>query len=240
MPPAVLLLDSRDSFTFNLAHAFAELGATVNVVEVDGESAASLLAAARTHALVVVGPGPRGPHELSHLVEVVRAIDGVRPMLGVCLGLQALVAARGGMVGHARKPVHGQRSLIRCSADARLFDGLPPSLWVMRYHSLVATTVPSSLRVTAMDDDNQVMAVEDVQQRVHAVQFHPESVGTAGGMHILANALAAATSTLASEYLPPLCRRGAVPPADDLGPRVRLAAGSIAPVAMLATAHKRR
>jgi anthranilate synthase/aminodeoxychorismate synthase-like glutamine amidotransferase len=209
-PLDVLLLDNRDSFTFNLAQAFAELGCSVDVVDADVVTAAQVAAARAAGVgprLVVIGPGPRGPMDLPRLVARVAALDGQVPMFGVCLGLQVLVRARGGVVGRARAPVHGRRSDVR-HGGAGCFAGLPDPLRVMRYHSLVATDVPASLVVTATDVDGQVMAVRDAARGVEAVQFHPESIGTAGGMELLRNVVAGAGIAV-----PPVASRpGTVPP----------------------------
>lgn len=213
VPPGmdVLLLDNRDSFTWNLAQAFGELGATVAVLDACAVTADDVLTAAP--ALVCVGPGPRGPKDLPHLLELLRGVDGRVPILGVCLGLQALVLAHGGVVGRARAPVHGKRSPIT-HGDTGLFTGLPNPLWVMRYHSLVAVEVPSRFTVVARDHEGQVMALRDPEARVDAVQFHPESVGTAGGMHLLAAALRGA----GVEVPPWPTRPGAVPQPSASGP----------------------
>ena len=214
--PDVLLLDSRDSFTFNLAHACAELGAEVDVVDADLVTAEHIVAARRSMggpALVMVGPGPRGPHELPRLVELVRALDGVVPLFGVCLGLQVIVKARGGVVDRAIAPVHGKRDLI-VHEGVGCFEGLPSPLWVMRYHSLVATKVPASLTVTARDALGQSMALRDDRGAIEAVQFHPESIGTAGGMQLLHQALLTAGIAVTA----PAGRGGAVPPPTSCGP----------------------
>lgn len=206
----VLLLDNRDSFTFNLAQAFGELGCSVDVVDADRVEAEQVIAARRAGRgprVVVIGPGPRGPAELPRLVGLVAALDGVVPLFGVCLGLQVLVRARGGVVGRARAPVHGKRSDVRHDGVGCL-AGLPDPLRVMRYHSLVATVVPSSLAVTATDVDGQAMAVRDAGRGVEAVQFHPESIGTAGGMELLRNVLVGAGVDVG----PVRARPGTVPP----------------------------
>jgi para-aminobenzoate synthetase component 2 len=212
----VVLLDSRDSFTFNLAQCCAELGADVAVVDADDESVTDMVEACRRGrgpALVMIGPGPRGPRDLPRLQSVVAALFGVVPLFGVCLGLQVLVTARGGVVGRARAPVHGKRDAIVHDGVGCL-RGLPSPLWVMRYHSLVATSVPPSFTVTARDAFGQPMALRDVDARVEAVQFHPESIGTAGGLQMLCSALVGAGLDV---RLPPL-RPGSVPEPASCGP----------------------
>lgn len=212
----VLLLDNKDSFTFNLAHALVELGASVEVIDSDLVTAAMIedsRSAGLGPAVVVIGPGPRGPRDLPALVSLLQALDGVVPLFGVCLGLQALVLARGGVVERARAPVHGKRDLVDHDR-AGCFANLPSPLWVMRYHSLVASTVPTSLQVTARDAHGQVMAVRDSTHAVEAVQFHPESIGTAGGLLLLANIL----TSVGVPVLPVPVRPGSVPPAGDVGP----------------------
>jgi anthranilate synthase/aminodeoxychorismate synthase-like glutamine amidotransferase len=228
----VLLLDNRDSFTWNLAHGFMELGARVVVEDADAVTAASILGASAGERprLVCIGPGPRGPADLPHLLDIVRGLDGHVPIFGVCLGLQALVRAHGGEVGHARAPVHGKRDAIVIGADdatgrdvdgahdtrddVGVLRGLPSPLWVMRYHSLVATRVPARFTVTARDRHGQVMALRDARARIEAVQFHPESIGTAGGLTILARALA--LGGIPARALDG--RPGSVPPMRDVGP----------------------
>ncbi|MBI1946964.1 MAG: aminodeoxychorismate/anthranilate synthase component II [Deltaproteobacteria bacterium] len=207
----VLLLDNRDSFTFNLAQGFAELGASVDVVEADATNAPAVLRA--RPRLVVIGPGPRGPAELPALLDLVGGLLGEVPIFGVCLGLQALVRAAGGRVARARAPVHGKRDLVQHDGDG-VFSGLPSPLWVMRYHSLIAVDVPARFTVSARDRDGQVMALRDQAACVEAVQFHPESIGTAGGMAMLQGAL-----RLGGLERPlPLPRPGAVPGPDAHGP----------------------
>lgn len=191
-PVDVLLLDNRDSFTWNLAQGFQELGASVEVVDSAAITAPAILSRASARPrLVCVGPGPRGPAELPRLLDVVRGLAGEVPLFGVCLGMQAVVRAFGGTVARAHTAMHGKRDAITHEGDGVL-RGLPSPLWVMRYHSLVATEVPERFVITARDRHGQAMALRCKSTSIEAVQFHPESIGTAGGMHILANALALA------------------------------------------------
>jgi anthranilate synthase/aminodeoxychorismate synthase-like glutamine amidotransferase len=182
----VTVVDNRDSFTFNLVQAFGELGAETIVVDGYVVSADDVTATAPD--LICLGPGPRGPADLDALVALTSALKGRAPLLGVCLGLQAMVRADGGHCDRAVAPVHGERRPITHDGSG-LFAGLPSPMTVMRYHSLVAVSVPATFEVIARDGDGQVMAVADAASRRWAVQFHPESIGTEGGLVLLANAL---------------------------------------------------
>jgi anthranilate synthase/aminodeoxychorismate synthase-like glutamine amidotransferase len=216
--PDVLLLDNRDSFTWNIAQGFQELGASVQVVDTDAIDAPAIVASHPRPRLVCLGPGPRGPAELPHLLDVVRACAGHVPLLGVCLGMQAIALAFGGSVSRAKAPVHGKRDAITHAGEGVLRD-LPSPLWVMRYHSLVVSVMPAQFAISARDGAGQAMALRhrDPAVRIEAVQFHPESIGTAGGLHILENALVFAGVTprhLAKER----ARKGAIPDDHAIGP----------------------
>lgn len=211
----VLLLDSRDSFTWNLAHAFAEIGAQVRVVEASGLTLPQVIAA--EPRLVCIGPGPRGPAELPELVALAAEVSARFPTFGVCLGLQALTLAHGGCVGRALAPVHGKRTAIRHRATG-IFTGMPDPLWVMRYHSLIATRVPVGFSITATDAEGQPMAIRRARgPYCEALQFHPESIGTSGGLELLRHALRAAG--MHPIVAPP--RPGSIPPATRAGSALR-------------------
>jgi anthranilate synthase component 2 len=176
----ILLVDNYDSFTYNLAHLFGELGAEVIVRRNDAPDLERL----RPEALVV-SPGPGRPPE--RVVALVR--DTRVPTLGVCLGHQAIVEAFGGEIGAARELVHGKACTLR--HDGRgLFAGLPEEIEVGRYHSLAAATVPDVLEVAATAEDGEVMAVRHRELPIDGVQFHPESVLTPLGREIARNFLA--------------------------------------------------
>jgi anthranilate synthase component II len=176
----ILLVDNYDSFTYNLAHLFGELGAEVVVRRNDAPDLERL----RPEALVV-SPGPGRPPE--RVVALVR--DTRVPTLGVCLGHQAIVEAFGGEIGAARELVHGKACTLR--HDGRgLFAGLPEEIDVGRYHSLAAATVPDVLEVSATAEDGEVMAVRHRELPIDGVQFHPESVLTPLGREIARNFLA--------------------------------------------------
>ena len=185
----ILLIDNYDSFTYNLAHLFGELGAEVTVRrndEIDPDGAEGL---GPSH--LVVSPGPGRPAAAGATVEIVRRLAPTVPTLGVCLGHQAIVEAFGGEIGQARRLVHGKASAI--DHDGRgLFRGLPEPFEAGRYHSLAATSLPGCLEVSATCTDGEVMAVRHRELPVDGVQFHPESVLTPLGPELARNFLEAA------------------------------------------------
>jgi anthranilate synthase/aminodeoxychorismate synthase-like glutamine amidotransferase len=182
----ILLIDNYDSFTYNLAHLFGELGAEVVVRRndaIDADGAARL-----APSQLVVSPGPGLPADAGTSEAVIRRLAPSTPTLGVCLGHQAIVEVFGGAVGPARELVHGKSCSIR--HDGRgLFAGLPEELEVGRYHSLAARAVPDELEVSARAEDGEVMAVRHRELPVDGVQFHPESVLTPLGSAIARNFL---------------------------------------------------
>ncbi len=183
----MLLIDNYDSFTYNLAHLFGELGADVVVRrndEIDEEEAER---ASPSH--LVVSPGPGRPAAAGATVAIIRRLTarGV-PTLGVCLGHQAIVEAFGGEIDAARELVHGKASTIR--HDGRgIFSGLPEEFPAGRYHSLAAARVPHSLEVAATCEEGEIMAVRHRKLPVHGVQFHPESILTPVGPALARNFL---------------------------------------------------
>ncbi|HWB21894.1 MAG TPA: aminodeoxychorismate/anthranilate synthase component II [Gaiellaceae bacterium] len=182
----LLLIDNYDSFTYNLAHLFAELGAEVVVRRNDEITVDEALALAPSH--LVISPGPGRPEESGISIEAVSRFAGTVPVLGVCLGHQAIVSAFGGEIGAAQALVHGKATNV--SHNGRdLFTGLPEDFPAGRYHSLAAITVPESLEVTATSADGEVMAVRHRELPVFGVQFHPESVLTPDGPAIGKNFL---------------------------------------------------
>jgi anthranilate synthase component 2 len=174
----ILLIDNYDSFTYNLAHLFQELGAEVTVLRNDALDADEAERLAPSH--LVISPGPGRPGDAGATIEIVKRLGPRIPTLGVCLGHQAIVEAFGGEVGSARRLVHGKASSV--SHDGRgLFEGLPDPLEAGRYHSLAATAVPDSLEVCATTEDGEVMAVRHRGLPIDGIQFHPESVLTPAG-----------------------------------------------------------
>jgi anthranilate synthase component II len=182
----LLLIDNYDSFTYNLAHLFGELGAEVVVRRNDEVTIEEAEAMEPTH--VVISPGPGRPEAAGVSEDIVRAFAGRKPLLGVCLGHQAIVSVFGGEVGPAHDLVHGKATMV--GHDGRgLFAGLPEDFLAGRYHSLAATSLPESLEISATAADGEVMAVRHRELPVDGVQFHPESVLTPVGRDLARNFL---------------------------------------------------
>lgn len=184
----VTLIDNYDSFTFNLAHYFGELGADVAVWRNDQITVEATLASKAD--AIVLSPGPCTPSEAGICLDLVRAASATTPMLGVCLGHQAIGQAFGGEIVRASQPMHGKVS--RISHDARgLFRGLNGPFQATRYHSLVVkrASAPPELEISAESDDGLVMGIAHHELPVYGVQFHPESIASEHGHQILRNFL---------------------------------------------------
>jgi anthranilate synthase/aminodeoxychorismate synthase-like glutamine amidotransferase len=184
----VVLIDNYDSFTYNLVQYLGELGSEVVVRRHDEVDVAGVAALEPTH--LVVSPGPKTPDDAGISVESIRTLAGRVPILGVCLGHQAIGAAFGARIVRGREPVHGKTSEIR--HDGRtVFAGLENPMVATRYHSLViAPDPPPQLEVTAWCDGDVIMGVRHRDLPVEGVQFHPESILTGSGKALLANFLA--------------------------------------------------
>ena len=185
----LLMLDNYDSFTWNLVQYLGELGAAVKVVRNDAITLDEIEALAPTH--VVISPGPCTPNEAGISVSLIRRFAGKMPILGVCLGHQAIGQAFGGRVIRAERVMHGKLSSI--VHDQRgVFAGVPSPFNATRYHSLAIerASLPSVLDVTATADDGEIMAVRHRDLPVEGVQFHPEAILTEHGHEVLANFLA--------------------------------------------------
>lgn len=184
----IVVLDNRDSFVFNLARYLRLLGADVLVLPSQTTSPDAV--AARQPRAVVISPGPCTPAEAGSSVGCIQRFHRHLPMLGVCLGHQAIVAALGGQIVRAAAPQHGRTSEVLHDAT-NLFSGLPSPLRACRYHSLVVdeASLPATLSVTARTADGLVMAVADEPAGLYGVQFHPESILTQHGFRLLANFL---------------------------------------------------
>jgi anthranilate synthase component II len=183
----LLMIDNYDSFTFNLVQYFGELGEDVRTVRNDAIDVAAM--AALKPARIVFSPGPCTPSEAGVCVEAIRHFAGRVPMLGVCLGHQAIGAALGGKVVRARVPMHGKTS--RLAHDGRgVFKALPPDFTIVRYHSLVVEreSLPDTLAISA-EVDGEIMGLRHRELPIEGVQFHPESILSEHGHAMLRNFL---------------------------------------------------
>ena len=187
-PIRVLLVDNYDSFTYNLYQYLGELGADTTVVRNDEITVGEALA--RRPDRIVISPGPGTPDQAGISLELIRSAAGQVPLLGVCLGHQALGQAFGGRVGRAKVLMHGKTSEIH--HDGRtVFDRLPQPFTATRYHSLIVEreSIPDCLEVSAWTEDGMVMGLRHREFRVEGVQFHPESILTRAGHDLLRNFL---------------------------------------------------
>jgi anthranilate synthase component 2 len=185
----ITLIDNYDSFTYNLVHYFADLGVDCRVYRNDKIGVGEVLAEAPR--AIVLSPGPCDPDRAGICLDLIKAAAAARvPLLGVCLGMQALGQAFGGQVVRAHTLMHGKRSTVANNGTG-LFAGLPPHFEATRYHSLIvdADTLPETLRAVAHTEDGTMMALEHVEHPLYGVQFHPESIASEYGHAILANFL---------------------------------------------------
>jgi anthranilate synthase component 2 len=184
----ILMVDNYDSFTYNIVQYFGELGAAVTVVRNDEVSLADIAAHAPTH--LVISPGPCSPAEAGISVAAIQHFAGKLPILGVCLGHQAIGAAFGGKIIRAQQLMHGKTSVISTTQQG-VFAGLPAQFTVNRYHSLAIerSSCPAELELTAWTDDGEIMGVRHRSLPIQGVQFHPESILTEHGHAMLKNFL---------------------------------------------------
>jgi anthranilate synthase component 2 len=187
----LLLIDNYDSFTYNLFHYLGELGAEVHVVRNDEISADEALALKPQG--IVLSPGPCTPNEAGICLDVIKQANGTMPILGVCLGHQAIGQVYGGVIVRAPEPMHGKLSRIHHTGKS-VFRGLNNDFLATRYHSLTIDppSMPASLEVTATSDDGVIQGVMHKTHPVHGVQFHPESIASENGHALLGNFLAIA------------------------------------------------
>ncbi len=184
----LLMIDNYDSFTYNLVQYFGELGADVRVFRNDAIALDEIAALRPAH--IVVSPGPCTPNEAGISVALIRRFAGALPILGVCLGHQAIGQAFGGRIVRAQRVMHGKLSPV--THDGRgVFNGVPTPFAVTRYHSLAIerSSVPDALEVTATAEDGEIMGVRHRGLAVEGVQFHPEAILTEHGKRLLANFL---------------------------------------------------
>ncbi len=184
----ILVIDNYDSFTYNLVHYLNELGAETRVVRNDTISAADAIG--MKPEAVLLSPGPCTPNEAGICLGLIAAAPADLPILGVCLGHQAIGQVYGGQVVRAKTLMHGKTSQIRHNGQG-LFAGMPDGFIATRYHSLSVAkdTLPAVLEVTAWADDGEIMGLQHRERPVYGVQFHPESIATEGGHDLLRNFL---------------------------------------------------
>lgn len=180
-----VIIDNYDSFTYNLAHLVKALGAEVTVLRNDQFSIEALEA----YDKIILSPGPGIPSEAGLLLDVIKSYAGRKPMLGVCLGHQAIGEAFGARLENLSEVFHGVATPAHIVADDPIFCGLPKTFTVGRYHSWVVATdqLPDCLTVTAVSDEGQIMALRHKEYDIHGIQFHPESVLTPEGSIIIKN-----------------------------------------------------
>ena len=183
-----VIIDNYDSFTYNLSHLVKELGAEVSVVRNDRFNLDDIDAFDK----IILSPGPGIPSEAGLLLDVIRRYAGRKPILGVCLGHQAIGEAFGGTLENLSEVFHGVATPCHIIAEDPLFKGIAPEFEVGRYHSWVVSkeNFPDSLEITAVSDEGQVMALRHRTMEIHGIQFHPESVLTPEGRIIIQNFLA--------------------------------------------------
>ncbi len=181
----IVIIDNYDSFTYNLSHLVKELGATVTVVRNDRFEMDEL----GKYDRILLSPGPGVPEEAGKLLDVIRTYAGKKPILGVCLGEQAIGEVFGGRLTNLKSVYHGIQSRISIVTDDPIFAGLPREISVGRYHSWVVDTdgFPECLEVTAVSSEGHIMALRHKELDVRGIQFHPESILTPDGKQMLRN-----------------------------------------------------
>lgn len=185
----ILLIDNYDSFSYNLYQLIGEIDPDITVIRNDERSVKEIQASAPD--CIILSPGPGRPEDAGVIIEVAKTLGREIPILGVCLGHQAICAAFGARITYAKELMHGKQSTIRFDEACSLFKDCPKAAPVARYHSLAAdpTTLPACLKITAATTDGEVMAVQHTEYPIYGVQFHPESIMTPDGKTMLSNFL---------------------------------------------------
>ena len=185
----VLLIDNYDSFSYNLYQLVGSVEPDIKVVRNDKISIDEIAALAPSR--IVISPGPGKPSDAGICIDVIKKLHKNIPILGICLGHQAIFEAFGGTVSYAKNLMHGKSSTVTVKNDSALFKGLPTAIQAARYHSLAGLkeTLPNVLTITAWTDDGEIMAVRHKNYPIHGVQFHPESILTPNGRIIIENFL---------------------------------------------------
>ncbi|MBD5130549.1 MAG: aminodeoxychorismate/anthranilate synthase component II [Ruminococcaceae bacterium] len=185
----ILLIDNYDSFSYNLYQLIGEIEPDIKVIRNDELTVDEIMALAPSH--IIVSPGPGRPADAGVCEEVIKTAAGKIPILGVCLGHQAICETFGAEITYAKRLMHGKKSVITFDRDSRIFKGISGDIAVARYHSLAASQngFPEALKITAQTDDGEIMAVEHKSYPVFGLQFHPESILTQHGKKLLNNFL---------------------------------------------------
>ena len=185
----ILLIDNYDSFSYNLYQLVGSINPDIRVIR-NNELTVSEIDGLSPDA-IILSPGPGRPENAGVCIDVVKYFADKIPILGICLGHQAICMAFGGVVTYAERIMHGKTSEISVDSSCRLFEGLPETFKVARYHSLVAeeATLPKELKITAKTGDGVIMALEHIDYDIYGLQFHPESILTPAGKKIAENFL---------------------------------------------------
>ena len=183
----IAIIDNYDSFTYNLCHAVEAAGASIDVLRNDHIDMRRVAASDK----IILSPGPGIPSEAGEMPEVLERFAFTKPILGVCLGHQAICETFGATISYAKKLMHGKMSVAKLDQECPIFKGIGETTEVARYHSLAAVkeTIPDTLKVTAETEDGEIMAVKHTDYDIYGVQFHPESILTPEGRMILKNFL---------------------------------------------------
>lgn len=185
----ILLIDNYDSFSYNLYQLVGSLHPDIRVIRNDAMTVEEIRQLQPEE--IILSPGPGRPENAGVCEEIVRQMAGLQPILGVCLGHQAICEACGADITYARQLMHSKQSMVHLDTGNLLFHGLPEKVPVGRYHSLAVdeATLPISLQVIARADDEEIMAVSDEKKKLYGLQFHPESIMTPDGKQMLKNFL---------------------------------------------------
>lgn len=184
----LLLIDNYDSFSYNLYQMCGAIEPDIRVFRNDRITLDEIRKLHPDH--ILLSPGPGRPCDAGICEDVIREFAGKIPILGVCLGHQAICEVYGGTVTHAKHLMHGKQSIVSLDHSCLLFDGLADQMAVARYHSLIGTDLPDTLKIVSTDSIGEVMAVMDEKNKVFGLQFHPESILTPQGSVLLKNFLA--------------------------------------------------
>ena len=185
----ILLIDNYDSFSYNLFQLIGSLNSEIKVIRNDVLSVKEIEEMAPDS--IILSPGPGKPENAGICIEVVKELGNKFPILGVCLGHQAICTAYGGTVSYAKELMHGKQSLAKLDKECAIFQGLPETIPVARYHSLalLENTLPQCLSITARAEDGEVMSLKHINYDIYGLQFHPESILTPDGKTIVKNFL---------------------------------------------------